>query len=177
MGCTLWLQSNGTLAVEDRQFGPWIRAAQFNYSKKSAMEVQGYDASLYKTQNPNGNPQNTMSQWISTMTGNAVSQLMVEGPMVGQGRVEEAPAIGSHSSERAIPNFEEIIRDIDESIKAYLGNSNLNSILDKRLEDNEEILLLDVPVLVADSTQTDIEWRKDEMGSETYGKAVSGCEF
>ena len=111
------------------------------------------------------------------MTGNTVSQLMVEGPMVGQGRVEEAPTIGSHSSERAIPNFEEIIRDIDESIKAYLGNSNLNSILDKRLEDNEEILLLDVPVLVADSTQTDIEWRKDEMGSETYGKAVSGCEF
>ena len=53
----------------------------------------------------------------------------------------------------------------------------MNSILDKRLEDNEEILLLDVPVLVADSTQTDIEWRKDEMGSETYGKAVSGCEF
>ena len=37
--CTLWLQSNGTLAVEDRQFGPWIRVAQFNYSKKSVVEV------------------------------------------------------------------------------------------------------------------------------------------
>ena len=69
--------------MEDRQFGPWIRVAQFNYSKKLVVEVQGYDASLYKTQNPNGNPQNTMSQWISTMIGNAVSHLMVEGPMVG----------------------------------------------------------------------------------------------
>lgn len=132
---------------------------------------------MHKTQNPNGSPQNTMSQRISTVTGNAVSQLMVEGPMVGQGRVEEVPAIGSHSSERAIPDFEEIIRDIDESINAYSGNSNLNSVLDKRLEDTEEIMLLDVSVLVADSTQTDNEWRKDKMGSETYGAAVSGCEF
>ena len=53
----------------------------------------------------------------------------------------------------------------------------MNSILDKRLEDNEEIMLLDVLVLVADSTQTDIKWKKDKMGSETYGEAILGCEF
>ncbi|XP_030922912.1 uncharacterized protein At4g02000-like [Quercus lobata] len=28
--CILWLQSNGTLSVEDQQFGPWIRATQLN---------------------------------------------------------------------------------------------------------------------------------------------------
>ena len=59
--CTLWLQSNGTLAVEDRQFGPWIRAAQFSYSKKAVVEVQGYDAPVHKVQNPCGNSQNLMS--------------------------------------------------------------------------------------------------------------------
>ena len=60
--------------MEDRQFGPWIRAVQFYYSKKSVVEAQC----------PNGSPQNAMSQRTATMTGNVASQLMVEGPIVGQ---------------------------------------------------------------------------------------------
>lgn len=111
------------------------------------------------------------------MTGNVASQLMVEGPTVGQGRVEEVSAIGNNSSERAIPDFEEIIRDIDESLNAYSGNSKLNSVLDKGLEDNEEIMLLDVLVLVAGSTHMDNEWRKDTMGLEKCGEAILECEF
>ena len=164
--------------MEDRQFGPWIRATQFNQSKKSVVEVQGYDASLHKTQNPtSGSLQNMNSQWVYTMIGKAVSQLLVEGPMVGQGRAEEAPTIGSRSLEHAILDFEEIIQDIDESINAYSNNSNLNLDLDKRFEDNEERMLLDVPVLMADLTQTDSEWRKDKMGSVTHYEAVSRCKF
>lgn len=142
------------------------------------VEVQGYDASMHKTQNPpSGSLQKMNSQQVSTVTGNAVSQLMVEGSMVVQGRAEEAPVIGSHRSERANPDFEEIIRDIDESINAFSGNSNLNLDLDKRLEYNEERMLLDVPVLVADSTQMESEWRKDKMGSVIQCEVVSGCEF
>ena len=34
--------------------------------------------------------------------------------MVRQGRAEEVPIIRGHNSEHAIPDFEEIIRDIDE---------------------------------------------------------------
>ena len=86
-------------------------------------------------------------------------------------------AIGNNSSERAIPGFEEIIRDIDESLNAYSGNSKLNSVLDKGLEDNEEIMLLDVLVLVAGSTHMDNEWRNDTMGLEKCGEAISECEF
>ena len=176
--CTLWLQSKGMLAVEDRQFGPWIRATQFNQSKKSVVEVQGYDPSMHKIQNPtSGSLQNTNSQRVYTMIGKAVSQLLVEGPVVGQGRAKEAPTIGSHSSEHTVLDFEEIIQDIDESINAYSNNSSLNLDLDKRFEDNEERMLLDVPVLVANLTQTDSEWRKDKMGSVTHCEVVSGCEF
>uniref|UniRef100_A0A7N2KL55 Reverse transcriptase n=1 Tax=Quercus lobata TaxID=97700 RepID=A0A7N2KL55_QUELO len=120
---------------------------------------------------------NTNSQRVYTMIGKAVSQLLVEGPMVGQGRAEESPTIGSHSSEHAVLDFEEIIQDIDESINAYSNNSNLNLDLDKRFEDNEERMLLDVPVLVANLMQTDSEWRKDKMGSVTHCEVVSGCEF
>ena len=102
---------------------------------------------------------------------------MMEGPTVGQGRAEEVPAIGNNNSERAILDFEEIIRDIDESPNACSGNSKLNSVLDKGLEDNEEIMLLDVPMLVAGSTHLDNEWRKDTMGSNKCGEAILECEF
>ena len=40
--CVLWLNSRGTLRVEDQQFGPWIRAPQFNQARKTIVEVQGY---------------------------------------------------------------------------------------------------------------------------------------
>nr|XP_023870320.1 uncharacterized protein LOC111982935 [Quercus suber] len=41
--CDLWLSSRGSLRIEDQQFGPWIRAPQFNHVKKTVVEVQGYD--------------------------------------------------------------------------------------------------------------------------------------
>lgn len=42
-GCILWLNSRGSLRIEEQQFGPWIRAPQFNHGRKSVVEVQGYD--------------------------------------------------------------------------------------------------------------------------------------
>ena len=41
--CVLWLNSRGTLQVEDQQFGPWLRAPQFNQARKTVVEVQGYE--------------------------------------------------------------------------------------------------------------------------------------
>ena len=41
--CSLWLSSKGSLNADDQQFGPWIRAAQINPTRKSVMEVQGFD--------------------------------------------------------------------------------------------------------------------------------------
>nr|POE64344.1 putative purple acid phosphatase 20 [Quercus suber] len=111
------------------------------------------------------------------VTGTGASQMMMGGHVVGQGGVAEVPDNGSHRAARAIPDFEEIIRDIDESLNAFSGNSNLNSVLDKDLENNEEIMLLDVPVVVADTTHLDGEWRKDKMGSGKYGEADSESEF
>ncbi|XP_030970522.1 uncharacterized protein LOC115990895 [Quercus lobata] len=41
--CLLWLNSKGALRVEEQQFGPWLRAPQFNHGRKSVVEVQGFD--------------------------------------------------------------------------------------------------------------------------------------
>lgn len=165
--CTLWLQSKGSLTVKDRQFGPWIRAALFNQSKKTVVEVQGYEGPMHKSQNqPGGVSQNTNSQLDSMARGmnNELNQLLLGGAIAVPSRLGEAPIIGNPSAKQAISNFEEIIRDIDESIYAFTGISNSNLDLDKILEDNEERLLLDVPVFVAESTQLGGDPSKDMKG-------------
>ena len=41
--CSIWLQSKGSIAVEDQQFGAWLRAPQFNLTRRSYMEVKGFE--------------------------------------------------------------------------------------------------------------------------------------
>lgn len=36
------MQSGGSLSNHEQQFGPWLRASQYNSSKKIVVEVQGY---------------------------------------------------------------------------------------------------------------------------------------
>ena len=39
--CVLWLSSRGSLSANEQQFGSWLRASQFNPTKKLIGEVQG----------------------------------------------------------------------------------------------------------------------------------------
>ena len=41
--CILWLSSKGSLQLNEQQFGPWLRASQFNQARKSIVEVKGYE--------------------------------------------------------------------------------------------------------------------------------------
>ncbi|KAK7861031.1 uncharacterized protein CFP56_029151 [Quercus suber] len=41
--CSIWLSSKGSLKIEDQQFGNWIRAALVNPSRKSVMDVKGFE--------------------------------------------------------------------------------------------------------------------------------------
>ena len=41
--CSLWLRSRGTLSPSYQQFGPWLRASQYNPMNKIVVEVQGYE--------------------------------------------------------------------------------------------------------------------------------------
>ncbi|KAK9990546.1 hypothetical protein SO802_025531 [Lithocarpus litseifolius] len=41
--CVVWLNSKGSLSTEDQQYGPWLRAPQFNGAKKSVVVVLGFD--------------------------------------------------------------------------------------------------------------------------------------
>lgn len=39
----LWLNSKGMLTIADQQFGPWIRAPQFNPVRRAVVELQGFE--------------------------------------------------------------------------------------------------------------------------------------
>ena len=106
-----------------------------------------------------------------------LNQLLLGGATVAHSGTEEVPIIENPSAKHANSDFEEIIRDIDESINAFTGLSNSNLDVDKISEDNEERMLLDVPVFVADLVQLKGDPSKDRKGSEIQGEAVLGCEF
>lgn len=40
--CIMWLQSKGSLKVENQQFGQWLRASQITSLKKMVIDVKGY---------------------------------------------------------------------------------------------------------------------------------------
>lgn len=43
--CAIWLRSRGLLSSQDQQYRTWLRAKQFNLSKKMVVEAQGYSQS------------------------------------------------------------------------------------------------------------------------------------
>ena len=40
--CDRWIESEGSLSLEDREYGPWIRASPYVMSRKSVIKVPGY---------------------------------------------------------------------------------------------------------------------------------------
>ena len=144
------------------------------------VEVQGYEGTMHKSKNqPSGVSQNTNSQLDSTARGmnNELNQLLLGGATVAHSGPEEAPVIRNPSAKHVNPNFKEIIRDIDESINAFTGISNSNLDVDKISKDNEERMLLDVPVFVANLVQLKGDPSKDRKGSKIQGEAILSCEF
>ena len=135
---------------------------------------------MHKSKNqPSGVSQNTNSQLDSTARGmnTELNQLLLGGATVAHSGPKEAPVIGNPSAKHANSDFEEIIQDINESISAFTGISNSNLDVDEISEDNEESMLLDVPMFVADLVQLEGDPSKDRKGSEIQGEAVLGCEF
>ena len=131
--CILWLNNRGSLRIKEQQFGPWIRAPQFNHVRKSIVEVQGYD------QPRRTKPQSVLSKEVQTgqtmmdirervditnlsvekstsKTRTAVPREVNGGGVeckVG-GRVHEKDV---WESLKHIPDFEETLNDIDDIIR------------------------------------------------------------
>ena len=46
--CDLWIDSNGTLSLDDQEYGPWIRASPTPNPRQSLVVVPGYYATRKK---------------------------------------------------------------------------------------------------------------------------------
>ena len=69
--CELWIESEGTLSVESRQYGAWLRAPLFNPSRRSTVVVPGF----YKQKKESSPP---------TTSGGSVSTPKKQNPPVSQ---------------------------------------------------------------------------------------------
>ena len=140
--CVLWLSSRGTLTVDEQQFGPWIRAPQFNPTRKTIVEVKGFDSDRPKSSMAIS--RRVMSSRIIKPTTSkevdCVNQeeltMNVAAPMEGlamedvendEDAVNGATRIttGNQVLWKHTPVFEEVIRDNDRAINAGLVVSNL----------------------------------------------------
>lgn len=131
--CEVWIDSEGSLKLEDQQLGPWLRALPFVASRKKVVSVLGFFAkkSMGKTAQPTSNPPSqpqTAAQQVSTfqaappsLSVNAMSEIL--GNKFCNGL--KSPKIAKKSKSDIPPNhfipinFKELICDIDKDIQRY----------------------------------------------------------
>ena len=134
--CDVWLNSKGTLSVEEQQFGSWLRAPQFSQAKKLTVEVQGFENVGTNRPIPRRTEDRVLAHHMD-MTARVKGD-GVEHEEVGNGVTESQPAsmtMEVSSSDAAqrdshvngtdigdprtkIPDFEARIKEIDEAINA-----------------------------------------------------------
>lgn len=152
IGVGSWLQSNGTLLVEDQQFGPWIQATQLNQMKKTTIEMQGFEENVQRSKAlSNGGAKRPISiRDVSPVINvQTKDQSAVVLPEVTS---ESGPVtiIGVTKPNHAVPDFEEALQDLGESINAFSRRSNADlNISNHHEEKREEMTLLEVLVLQA----------------------------
>ena len=107
------------------------------------------------------------------------NQLVLKGSAGGHKRSVVTPVIGKPVSKQANRNFEEIIRDIDESINAFSGSLNSNlSMPNLSKENKERRMLLDVLVLEANTTREfSMEKLSEKLGAANPNEEFSGGSF
>ena len=134
--CELWLSSKGGLSTEKQQFGPWLRAPQFNLARKAIVEVQGFESPgmnrmLQRRTEESTSLKNVDSLAISNKAGiasagaavanveedatkTASMEVVSSGGVQGRDKhVHDSETAGPH---KKIPDFEAMIRDIDKAI-------------------------------------------------------------
>ena len=130
----IWIQSKGTLRMEERQFGSWIRAEQSGPPKKNVVRVSGYYED--RTENLSTRRRREMKSGLTTAgsipKSNPTVQMNKETSDTGEDSVNPKN-INSHNhdpaSENSIPavqdhenqgrDFDEEIREIDTELGIY----------------------------------------------------------
>uniref|UniRef100_A0A7N2R2G9 DUF4283 domain-containing protein n=1 Tax=Quercus lobata TaxID=97700 RepID=A0A7N2R2G9_QUELO len=118
--CRIWLWNGGFLSNSEQQFGLWIRASQYNASKKNVVEVQGYGQNK-KTDNREEGM--NKGRWVMAGTGQNTLGTTEE---TNEPSVSKAVVEFEISDPKSVTNFEVQLKEIDEAIHGDGGVRNSN---------------------------------------------------
>ena len=111
--CAIWLRSKGTLSSSDQQFGPWIRADQFNSSKKFVVEVQGYEK--FKSKKTHNEGRSTSASFMVQSKSQELT-VMAESD-ANSGRVVDSEGAKKLGQPQSLENFQAVLQEIDEALQ------------------------------------------------------------
>ena len=131
--CDLWIDSEGTLPVEARQYGAWLRAPLFNPIRKSTVVVPGFykqkKENLRSTTtggpSPTSTPQNPLvSQTASAAPTQKVtakfSPPIISNPVLNNdSRISEDFPPGFEGQNFKKGNFTQQLQEIDEELAKF----------------------------------------------------------
>ncbi|KAL0001432.1 hypothetical protein SO802_015213 [Lithocarpus litseifolius] len=117
--CLVWLKSKGSIAVEDQQFGAWLRAPQFNPARLSYVEVKGFEKEETSRRVTVDKPD---SMGVAPGTSSAAK-------LVGNDLDKETPDISKRDGRtKSLADFVATLQDIDDEIQRF-SNSNHSSVM------------------------------------------------
>ena len=146
--CEVWLSSKGKLAEEEQQYGPWLRAPQFNPTRKTIVEVQGFEilgshrnplrgtVDCYPTQQPVTLNVTDLARVTISSAAEKLQSIPVKPTMMAEmsndgGQIEDGhvPETDTAGALNQILDFEAMIRDIDDAIntKPVFSNSKADN--------------------------------------------------
>ena len=127
--CEMWLRSKDGLSTEEQQFGPWLRAPQFNLARKAIVEVQGFDRSETNQRLQRRIVKSTSFKTVGSLAASAGEVVATAEEEATKSASMEVTSSGGvqgsnthvHDSmiaglQKRIPDFEAMIREIDEAI-------------------------------------------------------------
>ena len=127
--CEMWLRSKDGLSAEEQQFGPWLRAPQFNLARKAIVEVQGFDSSETNQRLQRRIVKSTSFKTVGSLAASAGEVVATAEEEATKSASMEVTSSGGvqgsnthvHDSmiaglQKRIPDFEAMIREIDEAI-------------------------------------------------------------
>ena len=127
----IWIESEGSLKPEDKQFGPWLRASPFQASRKKVVSVPGFFAKKPQSKprqppfDPHSQLQTAIHQVPTIHSANPFGLVneISENHRIQSYNETTPPELSEKSTTDLPPNlpnqtdFEELIRDIDRDIK------------------------------------------------------------
>ena len=146
--CLVWLQSKGSIVVEDQQFGAWLRAPQFNLTRRSYVEVKGFEKEENSSRVVVGK-----SDSVVVVPATSTAACLVDNVL----NKETPDTLEFNGCTKSSADFAVTLQDIDDELQRF-SNSNLSTAIIIKGSDKSvaEIKGVDRASEISDQAITDL---------------------